>query len=87
MKEINYVKLDSDRMRHHQRYRRRVENQQRKLVCQECGGSGEWKEVVIEETGEGPMYNCGICEGTGLLTPHLRGLWLKWKREEKQKCQ
>lgn len=35
--------------------------------CWVCKGKGGEKEVVIEETGEGPFYECGYCEGNGLI--------------------
>ena len=76
---INYPKLDYYNLRHIQRYRQRVLAMPRKLVCQECGGSGGYRELISYEMG-GPWYDCGWCEGTGYLTPWLRGQWLRWKR-------
>ena len=35
--------------------------------CPYCKGQGEWVEVVIEETGEGPSYKCGHCHGLGMI--------------------
>lgn len=35
--------------------------------CPYCKGQGSWIEVVIEETGEGPIYQCGICEGEAMV--------------------
>lgn len=35
--------------------------------CWVCKGQGGEKEVVIEETGQGPWYECGYCEGEGLI--------------------
>lgn len=76
----NYAKLDSDYQRHHERYKRRVEAMPRKLVCQECGGMGGWVEPVLD-FGQGPFEQCGWCEGTGYVTPWLRGQWLKFNRK------
>lgn len=76
---MNYAKLNSDLARHHQRFKRRVE--QAGLLCQECGGSGGEVEPVLDY-GEGPWIECGWCEGTGYVTPWLRGQWLKMRREE-----
>lgn len=78
----NYAKLDEQRRRHHNRYVRFVESMPRKLICQECSGRGGEVEPVLED-GSGPYYECGFCEGTGFVTPHIRGLWLKWKKEER----
>ena len=75
----DYAKIRWLRQQHHRRFRSRVENQLPRLVCQECGGSGGHIEVLFD--GQGPFEQCGLCEGTGLLTPWLRGLWLRWKRE------
>lgn len=35
--------------------------------CQACKGQGRWIEVVIPETGEGPMEYCGWCQGDGMI--------------------
>lgn len=76
---MNYAKLHSDFRRHHERYKRYIESMPRKLVCQECGGAGGWKEPILDD-GSGPYYWCGWCEGTGYVTPHSRGLWLRSRR-------
>lgn len=34
--------------------------------CWVCKGSGGEKEIVTDE-GEGPWYDCGYCEGEGLI--------------------
>jgi hypothetical protein len=81
MKTVNYAKLDYDQRRSWQRYAKRVEKQEIRLLCQECRGYGYWVEPVLED-GSGPEYSCDLCRGTGLLTPYLRGLWLQWKRGE-----
>ena len=81
---MSYAKQDEYYRRHHLRYIRRVEAMKPQLICQECGGAGGEKDVILED-GTGPWEECGFCEGTGLLTPWLRGLWLRFKREEKVK--
>lgn len=77
--DVNYVKFDHDYHRHHQRFKRRVESQKHKLPCQECRGRGGYIEPVLDY-GEGPFFICGWCEGTGLLTPWLRGRWLALRK-------
>ena len=79
--EINYVKLASDSQRHHERFRKFVEKS--KLTCMECGGAGGFKEVILDD-GTGPWDECWSCEGTGYMSPHMRGQWLRWKRKEKR---
>lgn len=79
-KPVNYHKLDSDLRRHHERYKCFVEKHG--MLCQECGASGKYVEDRVDHI-EIPG-SCGFCEGTGKITPHMRGLWLRWKREEKQ---
>ncbi len=79
--ESAYAKKSSDWWRHHQRFKLRV--QKTKLTCQECGGAGGEIEPVTDY-GQGPFIDCGWCEGTGLMTPWLRGQWLKCKREERR---
>lgn len=79
-KPINYAKWYSDEDRHHARFRRYVERF--KLCCQECGGAGGEKEVILDD-GSGPWHSCGFCEGTGYVSPWMRGQWLRWKRMEK----
>jgi hypothetical protein len=78
----DYVKLAEKYRRHHERYKAFINSMPRKLVCQECAGAGSFHEVVIDETGEGPDYECGFCEGTGYVTPWMRGQWLQWKLNE-----
>ena len=75
-KLVNYAKMDSDRIRHHERYKRYVAAMPRKLVCQDCRGYGGHVEPILDD-GTGPYYECGWCEGTGYVTPHRRGLWLR----------
>jgi DnaJ-class molecular chaperone len=79
MTPVNYAKLNEQIRRHHVRYKQFIDTMPRKLVCQECRGSGEFHESILDY-GEGPDYPCGFCEGTGFVTPHMRGQWLRWKR-------
>lgn len=78
----DHARLASDRARHHRRFVAYVERDG--LPCQDCGGRGGYEETIDPWLG-GPWYDCGFCEGTGLTTHHLRGLWLRWKRDEKRK--
>ncbi len=39
----------------------------RRFPCPYCKGEGTWIEVVIEETGQGPQYECGGCDGEGTI--------------------
>ena len=75
---VDYARLDYETQEHAQRYKRRVESMEKKLLCQECGGAGFQIERVDEYGG--PAYTCGFCRGSGLLTPYDRGQWLTWKR-------
>lgn len=68
--------------RHHERLKRFIEAMPKILTCQECGGAGGHTEVVSPELG-GPWEECGYCEGLGRVTPHVRGLWLKYNRRKK----
>jgi hypothetical protein len=81
--DVNYAKLSYQWHQHYLRYCKRVENQSPKLICQECGGMGGEVEPVLDY-GIGPWITCGWCEGTGLLTPHRRGQWLRLRKEEKR---
>ena len=78
---IDYARFDEYRRRHHARFVRFAENH--KLLCQECGGAGGWKEPILDD-GSGPWEGCGWYEGTGYMTPHARGQWLRYKREAKR---
>ena len=81
--KLNYAHIYWHNQQHHKRYLRFVESMPRKLVCQECRGWGGETEVVLDD-GSGPWLECGFCEGTGLVTPWMRGFWLRWKAEEKR---
>lgn len=78
---MDYAKYNWRNCHHHARFKHRVESAQRKLMCQECGGGGEYVEEYID--GYARYEHCGWCEGTGLVTPWLRGQWLKWRRTTK----
>lgn len=34
--------------------------------CPYCKGQGSWVEPVLDD-GSGPTYNCGFCEGAGMI--------------------
>lgn len=51
-----------------------------RLICQDCSGMGGHKEIVIDETGEGPWYDCGWCNGTGYVTLQVRAEWLNMRK-------
>ncbi len=76
----DYKKLDYHYRQHYSRFERYVK--QNGLTCSECGGAGGEVIVVLFDEGSGPFEYCGWCEGTGKMTRHMRGLWLKFKREE-----
>ena len=81
-KKINYAKLDWKSRQSHERYKRYVAAHG--LPCQDCGGrGGEYDYPGGIELG-GMWEECGWCKGTGKVTRHVRGLWLKTKREEAQ---
>jgi len=80
----DYAQLDWRHWQHHLRYKRFVASLPHKLVCQDCGGAGGEVEAVLD-FGEGPFIECDWCEGTGLMTPHLRAMWLREKRKESLK--
>lgn len=80
---MTYARLSEYYRRHHKRYVRYIESMPRKLACQECGGMGSFHEAILDY-GEGPDYDCGFCEGTGYITPHMRAWWLRWKKSEKR---
>lgn len=64
---------------HHQRFKNRIEQMKKKLVCQECRGEGGYKEIILDDS-SGPWFECGWCEGIGYVTPWIRGQWLRLKR-------
>jgi hypothetical protein len=78
---VDYARLDYLTRQHHARFKRYVETRPRKLVCQECRGAGGHVEPVLD-WGEGPWEDCGWCEGTGLVSGYIRGVWLREKRKE-----
>ncbi len=76
---INYYKLDYDRFRHFERWKKRINSMPKKLVCQECAGAGGEVEVVLDD-GTGPFYSCGWCEGIGYVDNYRRGEWLRYRK-------
>lgn len=77
---VDYARIDWIWRSHHARYVRRVNAMPRKLVCQDCGGAGGEVINIGLPDGTGPVESCGWCEGTGYVTPWLRGFWLRCKR-------
>lgn len=75
-----YRKANEQWRDHHQRFVRRA--RATSLLCQECGGRGDWHEDTI--AGYALRVACEWCEGTGRMLPWHRGLWLRLKREEKR---
>lgn len=77
----DYAKASYRYRAHHLRFESRIANS--RLVCQECGGAGGRTDPILDY-GEGPWDECGFCEGTGKVTPYLRGLWLRYKQAERK---
>jgi hypothetical protein len=77
----DYPHLTYEYQAHHIRFRQFVESRRPQLVCQDCRGRGGWRDVICDD-GTGPWEPCGWCEGTGLVTPHLRGEWLRLRKDE-----
>lgn len=77
---IDYARWGYEIRSHHQRYKKFIDSMERKLVCQECRGAGG-EVIPILDYGQGPFEQCGWCEGIGYVTPHLRGIWLRYQRE------
>ena len=78
----DYPRLNYYMRQHHERFRKFVLSRPNLLFCMECRGEGGWREIISWEIG-GPWYDCGWCEGTGYMTPHARGMWLTFKKQEK----
>lgn len=78
----DYTRHSYYQRQHHQRYTRYVEGYHPHLTCQEYGGGGG-ETVPVLDDGTGPWESCGWCEGTGLVSPHVRATWLRWKRQER----
>ena len=70
---VDYARLDYKGREHHRRYSAYVEANG--LTCQDCGGMGSLVDDVID--GYAIKFSCGWCEGTGKMTRHLRGQWLR----------
>lgn len=77
---LPYIKSDYYWAFHHERYKNRVTLTTDSMLCQDCGGAGDWVEPILDD-GSGPTETCGWCEGTGFVTKHRRGAWLRYKRE------
>jgi len=78
---IDYPRISYEYRQHHERFK--VFVKEKGLFCQECGGSGGEMIPVLDD-GSGPFETCGWCEGTGLVTPFIRGAWLSYRKEQKQ---
>lgn len=74
-----YAQIDWQRRHHRERLKKFVEAMPKKLMCQECGGSGT--EEIDRIDGYSIKGDCGWCEGIGNVTRHSRGLWLRCKRD------
>jgi hypothetical protein len=74
---VDYARRDYKGREHFRRYLAYVKANG--LTCQECGGSGSIVDDVID--GYRIRFDCGWCEGTGKVTRHLRGQWLRDKRK------
>ena len=83
MADIDWIKRHYYAMYHHSRFRKYIENLPNALVCQDCGGGGGEVVPLPGMWGQGPWEECGWCEGTGLVTPRIRGEWLRMKKDEK----
>lgn len=68
---------------HHVRFEANVTTRKPNLVCQDCRGRGGETYIIAPEIG-GPWEECNWCEGTGCVTPHQRGIWLRMKRAQKR---
>jgi hypothetical protein len=38
----------------------------KRFPCPYCKGQGSWVEPVLDY-GQGPRYDCGVCEGQGMI--------------------
>ena len=78
----SYAKLDYY-YRHRLRRRAQRLRWDRSFICQECGGAGGWREVILDD-GTGPWEVCGWCWGEGRVLAWERGYWLRLKRAMKR---
>ena len=81
MADVNYARIAYKQARHHERFVRRVEATDRKLICQDCSGRGGAINAIFMN--QGPWEECGWCEGTGYVTPWIRSAWLRYRRQIK----
>jgi DnaJ-class molecular chaperone len=51
-------------------------------MCQECKGHG--REIIEMIFGHPRDEVCGWCNGTGEVTPEIRGIWLSEKAQQKR---
>ena len=54
------------------------------LICQECGGSGGYIDVILDD-GSGPKEWCPFCDD-GIQSPKQRGDWLTYKQLVKREA-
>jgi hypothetical protein len=79
--DVDYARLDYEMGEHRRRWAARVEAEG--LTCQECGGYGGEVDPVLDY-GQGPWIECGWCEGTGKVTRHRRGMWLRCMKDKRR---
>jgi len=53
------------------------------LICQACStAEGNRDNIIYEYPGDPTLYApCPWCNGTGEVTPEVRGQWLRYKRD------
>jgi len=77
----DYARLDYEHRQHHARFKAYVKAHG--LLCQACGGFGQSPAYTTIYSAE-PPEPCGWCETTGKTTRWLRGMWLRFCRDEKR---
>ena len=55
---------------------------EKKISCPECHGRGGEVEPVLD-FGQGPFIECWLCKGDGKVGNKQRGIWLNYKKWEK----
>ena len=78
---VDYQRLSYYARQHHARFKSYVEVHG--VTCQACGGYGGEVEPILDD-GTGPWHECGYCEGVGMTTRRIRGLWLTHQRQAKR---